>query len=71
MIISAPLQLSNCSSPSEFDVATISPIDAPFIAAIVVVKFVTLEKFIAFPLMLMLDEAVDASLLVKATVTRL
>ena len=40
-----------------------SPIDALLIAVIVVAKSETLEKFIAFPLMLIFELAVEASVL--------
>ena len=48
-----------------------SPIDALFIAVIVSASFVTLEKFIALPLMLMFDAAAEASEKFKSNVTKL
>jgi hypothetical protein len=48
-----------------------SPIDALFIAVIVSASLVTLEKFIAFPFILILEEAVEASEKFKSNVTKL
>ena len=59
--MSAPLALVNSTSPSVLAEAIISPIDALFIAVIVSVVLVTLEKLIAFPLILIFEPADEAS----------
>ena len=69
--MSAPLALASWTSPLELAVATISPIEALLIAVIVSVSLVTLEKFIAFPLILILEAAVEASEKFKSSVTKL
>ena len=51
--------------------AMISPIDALFIAVIVVAALVTLEKFIEFPFILILDAAEEASPIFTVRVTKL
>ena len=71
IIISAPLALVNSISPSESAAATISPIDSLLIALIVSVAFVTLEKFIALPFILIFDAAVEASVTSISRETRL
>ena len=53
--MSAPLELVKSNSPEVLDDAVISPIAALFMAVIVVAKLVTLEKLIAFPLILILE----------------
>ena len=67
--ISAPLALANCTSPLELLEAIISPIEALLIAVIVSVLFVTLEKFIAFPFILIFEDAAEASEKFKSKVT--
>ena len=57
IIISAPLELTNCRLPSELADATISPIAALLIADIVKDKVLALEKFIAFPFILIFEAA--------------
>ena len=67
--MSAPLALVNSISPSVFADATISPIEALFIAVIVSAALVTLEKLIVFPFMLMFEAAVEASDTLTSSVT--
>ena len=71
IIISAPLELTNWRFPEEFDDATMSPIAALLIAVIVAVNVLALEKFIAFPLILIFEAAEDASELSTTIVTKL
>ena len=69
--ISAPLALASSTSPLVLLDAIISPIDALFIAVIVSASLVTLEKLIAFPFILMFEEAEESSVKFKVNVTKL
>ena len=67
--MSAPLALVNKNSPLELVDAIISPIDELLIAVIVSASLVTLEKFIAIPLIFIFEEAEEASSKFRLTVT--
>ena len=71
IVILAPLELTNWRLPAELAEATISPIAALFIAAIVSVKVLALEKFMAFPFMLIFEAASEVSELSTSIVTKL
>ena len=69
--MSAPLELNSWRFPSVLAEATISPIAALLIAVMVDDNVLALEKLIAFPFILILEAAEEASVWFKSRVTKL